>query len=141
MAYGMQSNGQADMQRQGQPMQPGSGPGGMDPNANNQWSMHNARSSQLMYQPTSAPDHFGMQPAGGEDKRVMSGPHHMGGEEWGHMFQPGGNEGYMNPMFGGYDQSQGDVKKDYDTHEGGSNGYYIPSTSLGADGIAPRATK
>lgn len=129
MAYGMQSNGQPDMQRQGQP-----GPGGMDPNANNSWSMHNARGNQMMYQSTSGPDHFGMQSAGGEDKRnAMPGQHHMG-EEWGHMFQPGGNEGYMNPMFSGYDQQQGDVKKDFESHEGGSNGYYIPSTSLGADG-------
>jgi hypothetical protein len=114
----------------------------MDPNANNSWNMHNARSNPMMYHPTSAaPEHFGMQPGGGEDKRnVMPGTHHMG-DEWNHMFQPGGNEGYMNPMFGGYDQAQGDVKKEYETHEGGSNGYYIPSTSLGADGIAPRAAK
>lgn len=135
MGYAMQSNNQADMQRQAQSMQPGSGPGGMDPNANNSWSMHNQRNSQMMYHPTSAPsDHYGMQPGGGDDKRnVMPQPHHMG-DEWNHMFQPGGNEGYMNPMFGGYDQSQNDVKKEYETHEGGSNGYYIPSTSLGADG-------
>ncbi|KIX02380.1 uncharacterized protein Z518_08321 [Rhinocladiella mackenziei CBS 650.93] len=135
MAYAMQSNGQGDMQRQGQQMQPGSGPGGMDPNASNSWSMHNPRNSQMMYHSTSTPpDHFGMQPGGGDDKRnVMPGPHHMGGDEWNHMFQPGGNEGYMNPMFGGYDQSQSDVKKDFET-QGGSNGYYIPSTSLGADG-------
>lgn len=107
----------------------------MDPNANNSWSMHNPRSNQMMYHSTSTPpDHFGMQPGGGDDKRsVMPGPHHMG-DEWNHMFPSGGNEGYMNPMFGGYDQSQNDVKKDYETHEGGSNGYYIPSTSLGADG-------
>src|ERR1700749_4888509 len=32
MSYPMQPNGQNDMQRQAQPMQPGSGPGGMDPN-------------------------------------------------------------------------------------------------------------
>ncbi|KAI1627766.1 fungal-specific transcription factor domain-containing protein [Exophiala viscosa] len=135
MSYGMQSNGQGDMQRQGQPMQGASGPGGMDPNANNSWSMHNSRNNQMMYHSTSTPpDHFGMQPGGGDDKRnVMPGTHHMG-DEWNHMFQPGGNEGYMNPMFGGYDQSQGDVKKEYESHEGGSNGYYIPSTSLGADG-------
>jgi hypothetical protein len=54
--------------------------------------------------------------------------------DWNHMFPSGGNEGYMNPMFGGYEQSQNDVKKDFESHEGGSNGYYIPSTSLGADG-------
>ncbi|KIY00559.1 uncharacterized protein Z520_03222 [Fonsecaea multimorphosa CBS 102226] len=135
MAYPMQSNGPGDMQRPGQPMQPGSGPAGMDPNANNSWSMHNARSNQMMYHSNSTPsDHYGMQPGGGEDKRnVMPGPHHIG-DDWNHMFPSGGNEGYMNPMFGGYDQSQNDVKKDYETHEGGSNGYYIPSTSLGADG-------
>lgn len=89
----------------------------------------------MMYQnATGPPDHFGMQPGGGDDKRhVIPGSHHMG-EDWNHMFPPGGNEQYMNPMFGGYDQSQNDVKKDYESHEAGSNGYYIPSTSLGADG-------
>jgi len=136
----MSSNGQGDMQRQGQ-MQPGSAPGGMDPNGNTSWSMHDARNSQMMYQTSTPPTHYGMQPGGGDDKRnVMPGAHHIG-DEWNHMFHPSGNEGYMNPMFGGYDQSQGEVKKDYESHEGGSNGYYIPSTSLGADGIAPRATK
>ncbi|KAL2429880.1 hypothetical protein ABEF95_012676 [Exophiala dermatitidis] len=135
MGYAIQSNGQADMQRQAQSMQPGSGPGPMDPTGNSSWSMHNPRNSQMMYHSTSThSDHYGMQPSGGDDKRnVMPQPHHMG-DEWNHMFQPGGNEQYMNPMFGGYDQSQNDVKKDFDTHEGGSNGYYIPSTSLGADG-------
>jgi hypothetical protein len=93
-----------------------------------------------MYHSNSTPDHFGMQPGGGDDKRnVMPGPHHIG-DDW-NMFPSGGNEGYMNPMFGGYEQSQNDVKKDFESHEGGSNGYYIPSTSLGADGIAPRPTK
>jgi hypothetical protein len=142
MAYAMQSNGQGDMQRQGQPIQPGSGPGGMDPNGNPTWSMHNARNNQMMYHSTSTPpDHFGMQPGAGDDKRnVMPGSHHMG-DDWNHMFPGGGNEGYMNPIFGGYEQQQNDVKKEYENHEGGSNGYYIPSTSLGADGIAPRATK
>jgi len=135
MAYAIQPNGQPDMHRQGSAIQPGSGPGGMDPNANPSWSMQHARGNQMMYQSSSnPPDHFGMQPAGGDDKRnVMPGAHHMG-DEWNHMFPGGGNEGYMNPMFGGYDQSQNDVKKDYESHEGGSNGYYIPSTSLGADG-------
>ncbi|KIW19838.1 hypothetical protein PV08_00413 [Exophiala spinifera] len=135
MAYGMGANGQGDMQRQGQAMQAGAAPGGMDPNGHASWQMHDARGNQLMYQSTSTnPNHYGMQPGGGDDKRnVMPGAHHMG-DEWNHMFPPGGNEGYMNPMFGGYDQSQGDVKKEYESHEGGSNGYYIPSTSLGADG-------
>ncbi|KAK5237739.1 hypothetical protein LTR99_000360 [Exophiala xenobiotica] len=134
MAYGMSSNGQGDMQRQGQ-MQPGSAPAGMDPNGNASWSMHDARNSQMMYQTSTPPTHYGMQPGGGDDKRnvMQAGAHHIG-DEWNHMFHPSGNEGYMNPMFGGYDQSQGDVKKDYESHEGGSNGYYIPSTSLGADG-------
>jgi len=141
MAYPMQTNGQNDMQRQAQPMQPGSGPGGMDPNANNWGSMQHQRSNQMMYHSNSAPDHFGMQPGGGDDKRnVMPGPHHMG-DDWNHMFPSGGNEQYMNPMFGGYEQPQNDVKKEFESHEGGSNGYYIPSTSLGADGIAPRPTK
>ncbi|OCT51066.1 C2H2 transcription factor [Cladophialophora carrionii] len=134
MAYPMQSNGQNDMQRQGQPMQPGSGPGPMDTNANSWGPMQHPRSNQMMYHSNSTPDHFGMQPGGGDDKRnVMPGPHHMG-DDWNHMFPSGGNEGYMNPMFGGYEQSQNDVKKEFESHEGGSNGYYIPSTSLGADG-------
>ncbi len=134
MVYPMQPNGQSDMQRQGPPMQPGSAPGGMDPNANNWGSMQHQRSNQMMYHSNSTQDHFGMQPGGGDDKRnVMPGPHHMG-DEWNHMFPAGGNEGYMNPMFGGYEQSQNDVKKEFESHEGGSNGYYIPSTSLGADG-------
>ncbi|RVX68644.1 hypothetical protein B0A52_07071 [Exophiala mesophila] len=135
MTYAMQPNGQPDLQRQGQSMQPGSGPGGIDSNQNTSWSMHGARNPQMMYQNATGPsDHFGMQPGGGDDKRhVIPGSHHMG-EDWNHMFPPGGNEQYMNPMFGGYDQSQNDVKKDYESHEAGSNGYYIPSTSLGADG-------
>ncbi|EXJ58110.1 hypothetical protein A1O7_05534 [Cladophialophora yegresii CBS 114405] len=134
MAYAMQSNGQSDMQRQGQPMQPGTGPGPMDPNANSWGPMQHQRSNQMMYHSNSTPDHFGMQPGGGDDKRnVMPGPHHMG-DDWNHMFPAGGNEGYMNPMFGGYEQQQNDVKKEFESHEGGSNGYYIPSTSLGADG-------
>lgn len=134
MAYPMQPNGQNDMQRQGQPMPPGSGPGAMDPNANNWGSMQHQRSNPMIYHSNSTPDHFGMQPGGGDDKRsVMPGTHQMG-DDWNHMFPAGGNEGYMNPMFGGYEQSHNDVKKDYESHEGGSNGYYIPSTSLGADG-------
>lgn len=137
MPYSVGPNGQADMQRPGQnqQMQGGAPQGGMDPNAGNQWSMHNARNPQMMYHSTSAsPDHFGMQATGGDDKRnVMGGAHHMG-DEWNQMFPAGGNESYMNPMFAGYDQSQNDGKKEYEAHEGGSNGYYIPSTSLGADG-------
>jgi len=144
MAFAMQPNGQSDMQPRpgpGQPLPGNPGQSAMDPNAGNSWQMHSAaaaaaaRNNQMMYHNTSTPpDHFGMQPGTGEDKRnVMSGSHHMG-DEWPQMFPPGANEGYMNPMFTGYDQSQNDVKKDYDTHEGGSNGYYIPSTSLGADG-------
>jgi hypothetical protein len=129
----MQPNGQADMQRQPQPMQPGAGPGAMDPN-NNWASMQHQRNNQMMYHPNSTQDHFGMQSGGGDDKRnVMPGSHHMG-DDWNHMFPAGGNENYMNPMFSGYDQSQNDVKKEFESHEGGQNGYYIPSTGLGADG-------
>jgi hypothetical protein len=122
-----------DMQRPGPPMQQTNGPAAMDPNANNWGSMHGQRNNGMMYQSNSSQDHFGMQQNAGDDKRnVMPGNHHIGGDEWNHML--GANEGYMNPMsFSGYDQAHHDVKKDYESHESGANGYYMPSTSLGAD--------
>jgi hypothetical protein len=107
-----------------QPMQGGPPPSGMDPNANPQWAMHNARNPQIMYHQNSS-EHF-------DDKRNAMPNAHPMNDEWGQMFPGGTNEPYMNPMFSGYDQSQGDVKNEH--HEGGSNGYYIPPTSLGADG-------
>ena len=121
MAYPMNPSAQGGMQRppSGQPMQG-------DPNANNQWAMHNARNPQMMYhQNSNTPDHF-------DDKRNAIPNAHPMGDDWNQMFHGGTNEQYMNPMFSGYEQSQNDVKNEH--HEGGSNGYYIPPTSLGADG-------
>ena len=120
MPYAM-NNAQNDMQRQ----QPAPGiptnqpAGGMDQNANSSWAMQNARDQQMMYHQNSN-QHYGMQPAGGDDKRSIPAGHQMG-DEWNQMFPAGGNEHYMNPMFSGYDQSHGEVKNE--------NGY-----SLGADG-------
>ncbi|KAL8243751.1 hypothetical protein R6Q59_010009 [Mikania micrantha] len=141
MPYAM-ANGQSDMQRSGQNqhMQANAEQGNMDPNGPKNWQLHNARNSQMMYHSNStSPDHFNMG-AGNDDKsNVMSGSHHVS-DQWNQMPSFGGNEQYMNQMFTPYEQNQNDGKKDY-AHEGGSNGYYIPPTSLGADGIAPRATK
>ena len=67
-----------------------------------------------------------------DDKRSAMPDAHPMGDDWNQMFPAGTNEQYMNPMFSGYGQSQNDVKNEH--HEGGSNGYYIPPTSLGADG-------
>ena len=116
----MNPSGQGDMQRppSNQPMQG-------DPNANNQWAMHNARNPQMMYHQNSSSDDF-------DDKRNPMPNAHPMGDEWNQMFPPGTNEQYINPMFSNYHQGQNDVKNEH--HEGGSNGYYIPPTSLGADG-------
>jgi len=130
MQYGMAGNGSNEMQR---PPQQGSAPqGGIDHSNSNQWQMHNAGNNQMMYNSSStSPDQYGM-PAGREDdkRNVMAGQHDMG-HEWNQM-SFASNENYMAPMFSGYGQPQGEVKGE--AHEGGSNGYYIPPTSLGADG-------
>lgn len=127
MAYSMNNNAQNDMQRppSNQPMQGAPNPGGMDPNANSQWAMHNARNPQMMYhQNSNAPDF--------DDKRTGMANAHPMENEWNQMFHGSGtNEQYMNPMFS-YDQGHNDTKNEH--HEGGPNGYYIPPTSLGADG-------
>ena len=89
-----------------------------------------------MYNPGQPPDQFGMGHGGPDDKRnVMQGAHPMHHEEWPNMFH-GGNEAYMNPIFAGYDhQGHHDGKKEFGGHDGGhQNGYYVSSTSLGADG-------
>lgn len=99
------------------------------------WSMHNDRNPVLYNTNSTAPNQFAMGHGGPDEKRgVMQAPHQMHHEEWQNMFQTGANDGYMNPMFTGYDQSHHDVKKDFAPHEGGQNGYYVSSTSLGADG-------
>ena len=135
----MGADGQGDVQRgpHGQPMQNSPGGAAIDPNAGGAWSMHNARNNQMMYHSTSAsPVQFGMPQGGGDDKRnVMPNPHHMG-DEWNQPYLAGPNESYMNPIFAGYDQPQTEVKKEYGAHESQPNGYYIPSTSLGADGTS-----
>jgi len=108
--------------------------------------MQNAKPNPMLYQSNPAsPDHFGMAANNNEDKRnIIPGSHHPGGEDW--IFQHGANEGYMNPIFStnmapGYDHAHSGVKKEYEHHDGSTEGYYIPSTSLGADGLAPRAAK
>lgn len=127
MSYAMNTNAQGDMQRPApnQPMQASAPPGSMDPGANNQWAMQNARNPQMMYHPTSNASDF-------DDKRNAMPNAHPMGDEWNHMFHgSSANEQYMNPMFS-YDQTHNEVKTEH--HEGGTNGYYIPPTSLGADG-------
>lgn len=98
----------------GQPMQGGQGQSG---GAN--WDMHNGR-GQLMYNSNTA------SPA--------QGGHHVE-SDWNNFLPQGGDGNYMGQMYG-YEQAHPDVKGE--SHEGGSNGYYMPSTSLGADGtLAP----
>lgn len=136
MPYAMTTNGQVDMQRPGQnqPMQGDNEQGNMDPNAPKNWQMHNARNNQMMYHSNStSPDHFNMSAGNEEKPNVMAGGHHVN-DQWNPMPSFGGNEQYMNQMFTSYDQNQNDGKKGYASHEAGSNGYYIPPTSLGADG-------
>ena len=133
MPYAM-GNAQNDMQRQqpGQAMPTNQSAGGMEQAANSAWAMPNARDQQMMYHQNSG-QHYGMPPAGPDDKRNMPAGHQMGGDDWNHMFQPGGNEHYMNPIFSGYDQAHPEVKNE--SHEG-QNGYYVPPSSIGADGTS-----
>ena len=83
-------------------------------NAN--WPLHNGR--QMMYAPSNTAS-----PAQGE--------HHVE-NDWNQFLPPTGNENYMGQMYG-YGHPHGDVKNE--SHESGQNGYYMPSTSLGADGM------
>jgi len=108
-------------------------------NANGSWSMHNAKPNPMLFHSNPAsPDQFGLAANNTDDKRnVMANSHQQSGEEW--MFQPGTHDGYMNPIFStnmgpGYEHAHNGVKKEYDHHEGNTNEFYIPSTSLGADG-------
>ena len=98
----------------------------------------------MLFQSTSAsPDHFSGGSSNTDEKRNAISNSHSAGDEWGQMFHHGGGDGYMNSIFptsigAGYDAMHAhadvNVKKEYDSHEGGSNGYYISSTNLGADG-------
>ena len=126
--------------RSGQSYTPNGHP--LGPSASNSWSIHETKANPMLFHappPTSEP--FGMAATGVEDKRsVMPNSQPQPNDDWNHMF-PSGNDGYgMNPMFahpmtGTYDQGQADdMKKEYGTHQGGSNGYYMPSSSLGPDG-------
>ena len=108
------------------------------PTANGSWSMHNPKPNPMLFHSNPAsPDQFGLASNNTDDKRnVMANPHQQPGEEW--MFH-GPNDGYMNPMFStnmgpGYEHPHNGVKKEYDHHDGNASEYYIPSTSLGADG-------
>ncbi len=89
----------------------------------------------MLYQSNPAsPDHFGMAPNNHDQKRdVMSGGH-APGEDW--IFQPGANDNYMQPIFSNmgpnYEHAHNGVKNEH--HDGNSSEYYIPPTSLGADG-------
>ena len=80
---------------------------------------------------------------------VMSGPtpHHTGEIDWTSMFQPGASDGYINPVFpqsmaSGQEPIHAHVdaeRKYYPTttagpQEGGMNGLYLASTTLGGDG-------
>jgi len=113
------ANGQGDSKpSMGQSMQ-----GGQDQANNANWGMHNGRGNQMMYNSNTA------SPA--------QGGHHVE-NDWNQFLPPAGNDNYMGQMYG-YEQAHPEVKNE--SHEGGSNGYYMPSTSLGADGIAPRAAK
>ena len=92
----------------------------------------------LFHSNPASPDQFALATSNTDDKRsVMPNSHQQPGEEW--MFQPTANDGYMNPMFSttmgsGYEHAHNGVKKEYEHQEGSTNEYYIPSTSLGADG-------
>jgi len=106
------ANGQSDSKPpMAQQMQ-----GGPDQNNGSQWGMHNGRNGQLMYSSNTA------SPA--------QGGHHVE-NDWNQFLPPAGNENYMGQMYG-YEQAHPEVKNE--SHESGSNGYYMPSTSLGADG-------
>ena len=89
--------------------------GNQDSNGAN-WGMHNSRANQMIYNSNNA------SPA--------QGGHHVE-NEWSQFLPPTGNENYMGQMYG-YEQAHSEVKNE--SHEGASNGYYMPSTSLGADG-------
>ena len=140
MSYNMPTAAAGNMQRptSDQSFAPTSQPN-VGSNANGSWSMHNAKPNPMLFHSNPAsPDQFGLPANNTDDKRnVMANSHQQSGEEW--MFQPGTHDGYMNPIFStnmgpGYEHAHNGVKKEYDHHEGNTNEFYIPSTSLGADG-------
>lgn len=89
------------------------GPGGLDQSNGANWAMHNGRNNQMMYNSNTA------SPA--------QGGHHVE-NDWNFQLQAGNDNSYLGY---GY-ETHPEVKNE--THESGSNGYYVPSTSLGADG-------
>jgi hypothetical protein len=92
----------------------------------------------LFHSNPASPDQFGLAANNTDDKRnVLPNTHQQPGEDW--LYHPTANDGYMNPIFStnmgpGYEHAHNGVKKEYEHHEGNTNEYYIPSTSLGADG-------
>ncbi|KAL2003782.1 hypothetical protein VTN02DRAFT_2276 [Thermoascus thermophilus] len=86
---------------------------------------------------------------------VMPGPHpnHPGDIDWTSMFQPGAHDGYINPVFPhsmapGHEPINAHVESERKyyptttggpTQEGGLNGLYLASTSLGGDGTVQPA--
>lgn len=87
------------------------------------WGMHNSRTNQMIYNSNNA-------------SPAQAG-HHVE-NEWSQFLPPSGNEYNIGQMYG-YEQAHSEVKNE--SHEGASNGYYMPSTSLGADGLASRSSK
>lgn len=77
---------------------------------------------------------------------VMPGPHQPGDLDWTSMFQPGASDGYINPVFpqsmaSGHEPMHAPVEPDRKFYpattggqEGGMNGLYLASTTLGGDG-------
>jgi hypothetical protein len=114
------------------------------PNPNGTWSMQKPN-PMLFHSNPASPDQFGLAANNTDDKRnVLPNSHQQSGEEW--LYHPGANDGYMNPIFStnmgpGYEHPHNGVKKEYDHHDGNGNEYYLPSTSLGADGLPPRPAK
>jgi hypothetical protein len=140
MTYNMPTAPAGNMQRPAsdQPYAPNSQPT-VGPNANGTWSMHNTKPNPMLFHSNPAsPDQFGLAANNTDDKRnVMPNSHQQPSEEW--LYHPGASDGYMNPIFStnmapSYEHPQNGVKKEYDHHDGNTNEYYIPSTSLGADG-------
>jgi Fungal specific transcription factor domain len=140
MTYNMPTAPAGNMQRPApnQPYAPNSQPS-VGPNANGTWPMHNTKPNPMLFHSNPAsPDQFGLAANTTDDKRnVIPNTHQQPGEDW--LYHPTANDGYMNPIFStnmgpGYEHAHNGVKKEYEHHEGNTNDYYIPSTSLGADG-------
>lgn len=102
----------ANGQNESKPHIPHQGQSGLDQSSNANWAMHNGRGNQMMYNSNTA------SPA--------QGGHH---DDWNHFLPQTGND---NPYLGYGYEAHAEVKNE--THESGANGYYVPSTSLGADG-------